>query len=402
MLDAIYNALAGMAAYSRGLDTISNNVANLNTPGFKSTVSQYSDIERQAGDAGLPNGSMSGSGVSYSGTQLSFTPGQLQSTGNSLDAAIDGQGFFVLDQNGERLYSRNGQFQFDKDGYLVDGVTQAKVMMQTATTSLQPFNINSYRSYAPTATTKITLAGNLAQTSTTSPNVFNVASISTIDTSGGTQVLSAKFTQDTTDSTKWTVEMFDANNNSLGTGTLQFGPDGTPIAGQAALTFVVKPTNLPSYTVTLDIGSSGSFSGVTSTANSTTSTVQMLRQDGVQLGSLTDTSFDASGRLQLTYSNGQKLFPATLLLANFEDPGALKQIGNSLFSASTGQTETIATPSQNGLGQIQDGQVEMSNVDLTQQFTDLIVVQRGYQASSQTMSVANEMLQQLLSMQSGR
>jgi flagellar hook protein FlgE len=326
----------------------------------------------------------------------------LQSTGNSLDVAIKGQGFFVLDQNGDRVYSRSGQFKFDKDGYLVDGVAEARVMMQTATTALQPFNINDYRTYAPTATTTITLAGNLPKTSTTSPNAFTVASISTVDTSGGTQVLSATFTQDTTDSTKWTVEMFDADKKSLGTGTFQFGADGTPLADQTPLTFVVKPTNLPTYTVTLDIGKNGSFSGITSNASTTAPTVQMLRQDGVALGSLSDTTFDANGRLQLTYSNGQKLYPATLLLANFQDVGALKQIGNSLFSASSTQPETIATPSQNGLGQINDGQIEMSNVDLTQQFTDLIVVQRGYQASSQTMSVANEMLQQLLSMQSGR
>ncbi|MES1190161.1 MAG: flagellar basal-body rod protein FlgF [Steroidobacter sp.] len=401
MLDAIYNGLAGMIAYSRGLDVISNNVANLNTPGFKSTMSQYSDIERQAGDAGLPEGSMSGAGVAFDGTRLSFSEGQLQNTGNALDAAIDGQGFFILDQNGQRYYSRAGHFQFDKDGYLVDSVTQARVMVKTDTSALQPFDIDSYRSYTPKATTTITLSGSLARTSTASPNVYTVPSISTIDTGGGTQVLSATFTQDATDPTKWTVELFDSKNNSLGTGTIQFGADGTPAADQAALTFVVKPENLPTYTVALDIGKSGSYAGITSVEGSTTSTVQMLRQDGVQLGSLTDASFDANGRLQLTYSNGEKLYPATLLLANFEDPGVLKEVGNSMFTASNGQQQTVSTPSQNGLGQIKGGQVEMSNVDLTQQFTDLIVVQRGYQASSQTMSVANEMLQQLLSMQSG-
>ena len=401
MLGAIYNGLSGMTAYSRGLDIISNNVANLNTPGFKLTTPQYSDIERQAGQSGLPNSGMAGAGVELDASKLSFKAGDTRDTGNPLDAAIDGNGFFILDLNGERFYSRAGQFQFDKDGFLVDQVTQAKVMVKTDTNAMQSFNIDSYRTEAPKATKTVTLTGNLANTGTNT-NTYTVSSINTVDTSGGKQVLQAKFTRDTTDSLKWSVELFDADNNSLGTGTIQFGADGTPAANQTALTFDVKPKDLPTYTITLNIGAAGSYAGITSTAASSSSTVQMLRQDGLEIGSLTDTSFDSNGRLQLTYSNGDKQYPATLLLANFEDPGTLKQLGNSLFSANGGQQQTVSIPSQNGLGHIQGGKVEMSNVDLTEQFTDLIVVQRGYQASSQTMSVANEMLQQLLSMQSGR
>jgi flagellar hook protein FlgE len=390
-----------MTAYSRGLDIISNNVANLNTPGFKLTRPQYSDIERQAGDAGLPNSGMAGAGVTVDASHLSFKAGDLHDTGNSLDAAIDGDGFFILDLNGERFYTRAGQFEFDKDGVLVDRTTQGKVMVKTDTSAIQPFNIDSYRSYAPKATKTVTLSGNLARTGS-GTGTYTVPSITTIDTGGGKQVLQATFTRDDTDPLKWTIELFDSDHKSLGTGVVQLGPDGTPAADQAALTFDVKPKDLPAYTVTLNIGAAGSYAGITSKADGTSSTVQMLRQDGVEMGSLTDTSFDENGRLQLTYSNGEKLYPATLLLAGFRDPSSLKQLGNSLFSADGTQQDVLSVPSQSGLGHIKGGKVELSNVDLTDQFTDLIVVQRGYQASSQTMSVANEMLQQLLSMQSGR
>jgi len=401
MLGAIYNGLSGMTAFSRGLDIISNNVANLNTPGFKLSQAQYGDIERQAGQADLPDSGMRGAGVTVDASRLSFKAGELRDTGNALDVAIDGSGFFMLDQNGERFYTRAGQFEFDKDGNLVDRATQAKVMVKTDTSAIQSFNIDSFRTYTPKATQTVTLSGNLARTGTNT-DTFTVPSITTIDTSGGKQVLQAKFTRDTTNPLQWTVELFDKDNKSLGTGIILLGADGTPDANQAALTFDVTPKDLPTYTIALNIGKAGSYAGITSKADSTSNSVQMLRQDGIEIGSLTDTSFDTTGRLQLTYSNGEKLYPATLLLANFDDPSTLKQMGNGLFAASVGQLDAIATPSQSGLGNIGGGKIEMSNVDLTAQFTDLIVVQRGYQASSQTMSVANEMLQQLLSMQSGR
>jgi flagellar hook protein FlgE len=401
MLGAIYTGLSGMTAYSRGLDLISNNVANLNTPGFKLSKPIFSDIERQAGDSSLPESDVRGAGVSVDVSQLSFKAGELRSTGNSLDAAIDGNGFFVLDRNGEQVYTRAGQFEFDKDGFLVEKTSGANVMVRTENNAIQSFNINSYRAYAPKATTAITLTGNLARTGTTS-GTYTISSVTTVDTTGGTQTLQAKFVRDATDPLLWTAELLDANNNSLGTGQIQFAADGTPAADQAPLTFTVKPTGLPEYTVTLNIGDAGSYGGLTSTAASTTSSAQVLKQDGVEVGSLTDTSFDETGRVKLTYSNGESLYPATLLLANFEAPDRLTQLGGSLFAASNGQAHTLNIGLQGGLGKVVGGEVELSNVDLTEQFTDLIIVQRGYQASSQTMSVANEMLQQLLSMQSGR
>jgi len=296
MLGAIYNGLSGMTAYSRGLDIISNNVANLNTPGFKLTRAQYSDVERQASESGLPNSGMPGAGVTIDASQLSFKAGDLRDTGNSLDAAIDGDGFFMLDLNGERFYTRVGQFEFDKDGVLVDRITQAKVMVKTDSSAIQSFNIDSFRSYAPKATKTVTLSGNLARTGS-GTDTYTVPSITTIDTGGGKQILQATLTRDATDPLKWTVELFDSDHNSLGTGVIQLGPDGTPTADQPALTFDVKPKDLPVYTITLNIGSAGSFAGVTSKADGTSSTVQMLRQDGVEMGSLTDSSFDENGRL---------------------------------------------------------------------------------------------------------
>ena len=400
MLGAIYTGLSGMTAYSRGLDVISNNVANLNTPGFKLAQPLFKDIERQASRGSLAGSDSRGAGVAVDLSQVSFRSGELRSTGNSLDAAVDGRGFFVLEQNGERVFTRAGQFEFDKDGNLVDRGSGATVLVRTDTAAIQPFNIDTYRTFAPKATTSVRLIGNLARTGGT--GTYDLSSIDTIDTSGGKQTVTIKFVRDTNNPLVWSVDVLDKDNNSLGTGSIQFASDGTPAADQTPITFTVKPADLPEYTVTLDIGDAGSFGGVTTTAASTTSSVQLLRQDGIQVGALTDSTFDEKGRLQLTYSNGEKLYPATLLLADFETLDQLTQLGGSFFAAKTGQEQTLGTALENGRGRVVGGQVELSNVDLTEQFTDLIVIQRGYQASSQMMSVANEMMQQLLSMQSGR
>jgi flagellar hook protein FlgE len=179
---------------------------------------------------------------------------------------------------------------------------------------------------------------------------------------------------------------------------LKFYADGTPADGSNAFDVTVKPKDLPDLPITLKFGEPGSFAGVTSIATSTTSQVTVQKQNGLALGRLLQTSFDDQGRLTLTYSNNQTRTPATLLVARVTSSKQLHEIGNSLFTAAEGSTIGLGTAGNAGNGRIVGGKVEASNVDLTQQFTTLIIVQRGYQASSQLTSVANEMMQQLLSM----
>ncbi len=164
----------------------------------------------------------------------------------------------------------------------------------------------------------------------------------------------------------------------------------------------MKPGTVPDFDVTLKFGAPGQFSGVTSIATATTSQLSVQKQTGVERGTLMTTTFDDMGRLKLTYSNGQIKTPATLLLAQFDTPDQVEALGDGLYRARPGVQVVLASPQTSGRGRIVGSKVEMSNVDLTQQFTDLIIIQRGYQASSQMTSVANEMIQQLLSMGQGR
>ncbi len=398
MLGSIYIGMSGMTSYSRGLDLISNNVANLNTPGFKVGESVFGDLLYRNGSGaidGSGGASIGGAGVSVDTSRQDFSEGQMQQTGNPLDAAVDGDGFFVLQRDDGLVFTRAGQFEFDKDGNLVEHTTQAKVLVSTASSAATTFNQSGYRVSPPKATTEVDLAGSLTQTGT---NTFDLTNIDVIDTSGAQQVLEAKFTRDDTDPLTWNVNVLSSDGTVLGSGTVAFSADGTPADGKNQLSVSVTPAGLPAFSVSFNIGTAGSFAGVTSLASSTQSTVSVTKQDGLTLGTLSQVSFDDRGRITLAYSNGQTLTPATLLLAQFSAPNELQSLGGSLFSTADSRDANMADPQSGGRGRIVGGSLEMSNVNLTQQFSDLIILQRGYQASSQMTSVANEMIQQLLAM----
>ena len=404
MLGAIYTSLSGLTAYSKGLEVISNNVANLNTPGFKVSDPLFREIVyRHLQSPGSRGGGQhpAGAGVELNAASISFRQGDLRDTGNALDVAIDGSGFFVLSRDGQQLYTRAGQFEFDKDGILVERDSGARVLVSTEGSSQGFFDLNSARVNPPRATTEVSLGGTLARAA--SATTHELPNVTVFDANGGSTVLKARFTHDAANPLRWVVEILRSSNNAvLGQGEVVFAENGTPLEGSSSFTVTIDPDNADPFDVTFDAGDVGSFAGVTSPASSTTSQVQMLRQDGLALGSLTKTEFDDKGQLQLTYSNGETTTGATLVLAQFLAPEQLQTLGRSLYVASESNQPILGAGLSNGFGRVMGGRVELSNVELTEQFTDLIIVQRGYQASSQISSVANEMIQQLLAMESGR
>ena len=399
VLTALYAGMSGMEAYQQGLAVVGNNTANLNTAGFKFTEPVFEDVAAGSGTSGFPgnpDAPTTGGGVQIDSTHVSFSQGNEESTGDPLDAAINGLGFFMVDLNGSTYYTRSGAFQLDSNGDLVQTTTGAKVLVSTSTSANGAFNINAYNSYPPKATTTIQLSGNLARTGQTTS--YNLPGIPVVDGAGGTETLQASFTQSTTNPLSWTVQVNNSAGTSVGSGTILFNADGSPDASNTPIQLSVTPSGLPAFTVNLEIGTAGSFSGVTSLNTAASSQLQVASQDGVQLGSLTGTAFGNDGSLTLTYSNGKTLTPAKLLLAQFNAPQQLQELSQGLFAARSGTTPLVGTPQSTNFGNIVGGEIEMSNVDLSQQFTELIVIQRGYQASSQITSIANDMMQQLLTM----
>lgn len=403
MFGSIYTSLAGMKAYSQGLDVISNNVANLNTPGFK--VSDpvfreivYRHIQTNEGDGGGTR--PQGAGVEANAAGINFTQGELRDTGNDLDIAIDGSGFFVLEApEGGYRYTRAGQLTFNSEGLLVERTTGSKVIFSTSDDSVASLDINPFRTHEPRATTAVSLTGTLARTGTNASH--ELGSLTVFDQAGAAVPLRIRFTRAGTNPLSWTAEVISAANTVLGSGTVLFNADGTPAEGSNSVTVTVAAGG-ENFDVTMNLGEPGTFAGVTSPGASTTSSVQVLRQDGMRPGSLTTTTFDEQGQLKLAYSNGQSKTVGRLVLAQFDNPEQLRALGGGMFALKEGMQQRLGSAMAEGVGRVMGRRIEMANVDLTRQFTDLIILQRGYQASSQVSSITNELIQTLLAMGSGR
>jgi flagellar hook protein FlgE len=407
----IHKGATGLLAFSRGLDLLSNNIANLNTPGFKRSDVLFRELFYQyqlTGDSGGGSSTAQlGNGVTTRGTVVSFSQGDLQQTGNSTDIAINGNGFFILRNDDAIFYTRGGQFQFDADGFLVSPALNARVAGIDANGNLVDINIADLRLNPAQATTEINFTNNLAS-GATAPHV--IPDVAVIDSLGGSHDLELTFTNNGAlagGGRSWLVRVEDENNNSLTTvpanGEIRFQDNGSPETGFNTVTFSFQPAGgAAATTITLFFGNPGSFTGATSFSGGTTSSLAVRDQNGLAAGTILEVGFSDDGAIELRYTNEETADAGRLALAWFDQLQTLRQMGNVLFLAPENLSPQIAAPGDSVMGDIVGGSVEISNVELTQEFTELIIVQRGYQASSQVVTVANEMIQQLLDAGKGR
>jgi len=388
MLDSIYIGMSGLASFTKGLTNISNNVANLNTPGYKGSDLEFADLFYRYQYSGSSDQqetpSASGSGVQTGGTSLNFTQGEFRQTGNDLDASINGNGFFVLRKDGEPLYTRDGQFKIDDSGYLVSQSDGARVAGNVGG-GLADISISGKRSSAAKATSSVVFSDLLSTSSTT----FSVPNISVFDSLGTEHSLTLELTNDSaTTPGRWTFSVQEGST-TLTSGEVRYSGSGDPVAGFDTYSFTYAPGNGANpQALTLD------FSG-TKYLSASASGLKVSSQDGFKAGFLTKTALDTDGNLVLTYSNGQVVKSQQLALAWFDNLSALQAQGGNRFTVFGETGKVVSNPGKDGLGSLQTGGVELSNVDLSKEFSELIVVQRGYQASSQVITAANEMLQQL-------
>ena len=393
MFESIYVGLTGLSTFSRNLSVIGNNVANMNTPGFKASQLLFSDlVYRNAlsqGADGTPASLQLGSGVGSSGTRLLLKQGTISQTGTDTDLAIDGSGYFVLRADGKTTYTRAGNFSFDADGFLVAG-NGARVAGFDG--GLRDINIADLRSVPPQETLNVRLVDNLSSGDTTKS-----VPVTVFDAGGASQNLKLNFTNNSTGGTsQWTFQVEAPAGVSIadGSGAVDFASN-LPI-GTLTHQFKLRPPGgVAESTINLD------FSGMTNNSGST-STARVGSVDGHAPGALTKTTFDADGVLTTTYSDGETRRAARVALAFFESPSDLEQVGNGIFDNHSGQAVIIGNPHSGVFGAIAPGSVEAANVDLAGQFSELIISQRGYQASSQVISTANDMIQQLFDIKSKR
>ena len=416
--------LSGLNATSKNLEVIGHNIANANTFGAKSSRAEFADIY-----AGSMIGSATsnvGIGVNIAAVAQQFTQGNITATGNPLDIAINGRGFFqVQTQSGTNAYTRNGQFKLDREGFVVTnngGKLRAQPWDESAgraTGDLVPIKLQGGLG-APVATGSgtdaalrgVRIAINLdagakpptAPFSFTQSNSYNYStSQSLFDTQGAP--LTANYYFRKTAVNTWDVygsingQPFDGPSPATGRITsLTFDANGKITSPTTTPTIdVIDPRASPIATPLFD-NLPVSFAGTSQYAKDFS--ISNLKQDGFTSGELTGISFDASGVVKASYSNGRSTNLSQLQLVDFTNVQGLQPLGSDLWQATfaSGEPSGSGAPGTGTNGTLQAGALEESNVDLTGELVNLITAQRLYQANAQTIKTQDQVLQTLVNL----
>jgi flagellar hook protein FlgE len=406
---ALNAGVSGLRAFQTKMDVIGNNIANVETAGFKSSRVTFSELLSQrvgrsaGGDSSPQATNQVGLGVLVASVDRNFGQGVLQNTGRTTDLALEGKGFFMVNNNGQSLYTRAGNFAFNKDGFLVDQGgrtvqgynTIGDDQLQLGVT--QDIKIDFENLSLPKATNQVMLAGNL--NSNAEEGDEKVMSSTVYDSKGKAHSLVLTFKKMANDN-EWNLTGKLNGVEITGfTETITFDDKG--VMSNPPLDPVKKfsEISIPSITIPnagaepldlkLNLGD-----GVTNfTQYAGADTGKVFTQDGFTQGQLIDLRIGGDGKIQGVYDNGRTSVLAQLALATVQNENGLEMIGEGLFvnSASAGEV-FISTADQMSGTKINSGNLEGSNVELAKEFTEMITTQRAYQSSARVISTADEML----------
>src|SRR2546423_12839454 len=390
MLRSLFSGISGLRAHQQMMDVTGNNIAHVNPTGYKASQTTFQDtLSQMVRAAGAPqagtggtNPAQVGLGVRLAGITSNFSQGAAENTGRDTDLMIQGDGFFVVQNGGQQLFTRNGSFSFDANGSLV--TTDGGIVQGWAANAAGVVNTNATQApitlplgtlLAPKATQNVTVNGNLPA-DTTSPNPI-VTSITTYDAQGNQGNLSASFTK--VNQNQWTVDLNDGGVTG-GPYTLDFTNGATPTPTPAPVTV---------NGITLDLSGMTSYSGL--------STVTASSQDGSAAGAIQSFTISPDGTLTGVFSNGLKQTLAQLAGAAFSNPAGLAKAGDSTYRTTANSGNALpGTAGSSGRRGLQPGALGMANVDLSQEFTNLVIAERGFQANSRVITTSDEILQDLV------
>ena len=385
MFGAMFIGLSGMGAYSNALRQVSNNITNLNSIGYRGSTVGFRDLVREGTGSVYyaQDQSHRGNGVVLDAQRIDFSQGELRQSGRDLDLAIDGDGFLVLEKDGALFYTRTGSFEIDENGYIVLSGTEYRLTLLAPNGKTEALSIDPYRTNAPTATTRVQFANNLSSTA----DDHSITNLEIFNAEGEAANWSVEFSRDeAAPAGEWTVTVTDSDGAEVGSQMLRF------IAG------ILDPSTAELSFEDAASGHSAVFDfseNVTSFSSGTISTLRSGEIDGYGLGEITRMSMSETGILEIGYSNEQVHELGSVTLAAFNNEQALEQRSGGLFTYNAASGAELFTSDDPRVGRILSGRLEASNINLSAQFGDLILVQRGYQASSQVVSVSNDMIQQL-------
>ena len=385
MFGAIYIGMSGLSAYSKGLQTVSNNVSNMNTSGFKASNVTFSDVYGGGSNGGLEYGygfKAAGHGVSLNDISVNFGQGELRQTDRDLDLAVEGNGFFVLQDGDQTFYARTGSFVVDDDGYIILSNTKMRLSVLDANGRPVALNIDDARTNPPKATDSIKFADNLSSSATE----YSVPDLKVYDKKGAENIWTVKFVRNQSVPGAWSVSVSDAAGKQIGSKELKF--IGGSIDPATSKLLFEDPAN--DLAVELDFSAN-----VTSFSSGTVSTLRASEVSGHPTGTISTLTVNQKGQLEISYTNEEKKELGAIALADFRDPQQLEQRSNGLFRYGGYGQRQLLSAEDTRVGSILSKRLEASNVDLGGQFGELILIQRGFQASSQIISVSNDMIQQL-------
>ncbi len=450
MMKSLYSGVSGLKSHQTRMDVIGNNIANVNTVGYKSSRLTFSEIYSQtvrgaggsSSNLGGTNPQQIGLGVTVGAIDVNHSKGSIQRTDSATDMMVDGNGFFIVsdsDAGLNRFYTRAGNFTVDESGYLVTSNGFKVLGMDN-----KPVQINKSEVTPATATSKVLLKGNIS---------FNEAKYATTvdvyDSLGDTHTLTVNYGELKTKGTNSYRQVYFADESgavtpALGNVYVKFDSSGNPLglvtlSGGTGEVLAKQISTGPPAVTAYQPYQAGDISGVTDapyaggnitltipgaanlvipinnamlyengdltsgktvlsqTAQSTDA--KSVEVGGNASGSLNSFSISANGEVVGVFTNGEKETLSTIQLADFDNPAGLMKIGSNLFSETnnSGAAKT-GQPGSGSIGALAPGALEMSNVDLSQEFTDMITTQRGFQANSRIITTTDSMLEELVNL----
>jgi flagellar hook protein FlgE len=401
-------ALTGLDAANQDLDVTANNLANVATVGFKGSRTEFGDLFAST-QRGV-SATAVGNGVEVTEVAQQFTQGNIQTTGNNLDMAISGNGFFTMSDNGALAYTRDGEFQVTADGTVVNAQgmhLQVYPPLSTGgfnTGGLSDLSLNTGES-APQATSTAAITANLpaaAKTPTvavfdpTNPNSYtNTTSLTTYDSLGAAHTATLYFIKGAAANT-WNTALY-VDGNAVGTQqALDYSNAGaltTPANGKITFPAYTPATGATAMNMSFDFSATTQYGdnfGVTA-----------VTQDGFTTGKLTGISIDSTGVVQARFTNGRSVNLGQVALANFANPQGLQQLGNQTWAQTNASGAAVnGVAGNSGFGDLQSGSIEESNVDTTSALVDMIKAQRDFQANAQMIQTDDQITQTIINIRS--
>ena len=399
-------ALTGLNAANQDLSVTANNLANVATTGFKGSRAEFGDLFAST-QRGV-SATAVGNGAAVTEIAQQFTQGNIETTGNNLDMAISGNGFFTLSDGGAVSYTRDGQFQLDQAGNVVN--VQGANLQVYPPLATGGFNTGGLANLAlttnesaPNATTRAQLTANLPASAkqpvdptfspTDSNSYTNTTSLTTYDSLGAAHTATLYFIKGAA-ANAWTSQLY-VDGNAVGTQqALTYSNTGAltaPAAGLVTFPAYTPATGAAAMNMTFD------FSKVTQYGDNFG--VTAVTQDGFTTGKLTGISIDNSGVVQARFTNGRSVNLGQIAMANFANPQGLQQLGNATWAQTNASGQAVnGVAGNSGFGNIQSGSVESSNVDTTSALVSMIKAQRNFQANAQMIQTDNQITQTVINM----